>query len=65
MDFDCSAHHVEIDRDVEQTIWVATTADNTQMGWLMCSCVASAEAAFPTLVTIRSLILARCPSPRS
>jgi len=35
MDFDRSAHHVEIDRDVEQTIWVATTADNTQMGWLM------------------------------
>ena len=29
------SHHVEIDRDVEQTIWVATTADNTQMGWLM------------------------------
>lgn len=35
MDFDRSAHHVEIDRDVEQTIWVASTADNTQMGWLL------------------------------
>ncbi len=35
MDFESSPHHVEIDRDVEQTIWVATTADHTQMGWLM------------------------------
>jgi hypothetical protein len=35
MDFERSPHHVEIDRDVEQTIWVATTADHTQMGWLM------------------------------
>jgi TraG P-loop domain len=35
MDFDRSHHHVEIDRDVEQTMWVATTADQTQMGWLM------------------------------
>src|ERR1017187_6156471 len=35
MDFDRSAHHVEVDRDIEQTIWVASTADNTQMGWLL------------------------------
>ncbi len=35
MDFQRSHHHVEIDRDVEQTIWVATTAEHTQMGWLM------------------------------
>jgi hypothetical protein len=35
MDFDRSHHHVEVDRDVEQTMWVATTADSTQMGWLM------------------------------
>ena len=35
MDFQRSHHHVEIDHDVEQTIWVATTAEHTQMGWLM------------------------------
>jgi hypothetical protein len=35
IDFDRSAHHVEIDHDVEQTIWVATTADSTQPAWLM------------------------------
>jgi hypothetical protein len=35
VDFDRSHHHVEVDRDVEQTMWVATTADQTQMGWLM------------------------------
>ncbi len=35
MDFDRSHHHVEIDHDVEQTIWVATTAEHTQMGWLL------------------------------
>ncbi len=35
LDFDRSPHHVEVDRDIEQTIWVATTADSTQMGWLM------------------------------
>ena len=27
--------HKLIDHDVEQTIWVATTAEHTQMGWLM------------------------------
>ena len=35
LDFDRSHHHVEIDHDVEQTMWVATTAEHTQMGWLM------------------------------
>ncbi|MGA2163714.1 MAG: DUF87 domain-containing protein [Solirubrobacteraceae bacterium] len=35
LDFESSHHHVEVDRDVEQTIWVATTAEHTQMGWLM------------------------------
>jgi TraG P-loop domain len=35
MDFRRSYHHVEIDHDVEQTIWVATTAEHTHMGWLM------------------------------
>ena len=35
MDFQRSHHHVEIDHDVEQAIWVATTAEHTQMGWLM------------------------------
>ena len=35
LDFERSHHHVEIDHDVEQTIWVATTAEHTQMGWLM------------------------------
>jgi hypothetical protein len=35
VDFDRSHHHVEIDHDVEQTIWVATTAEHTQMGWLL------------------------------
>ncbi|HEY3944437.1 MAG TPA: hypothetical protein VGL78_04350 [Solirubrobacteraceae bacterium] len=35
LDFDRSHHHVEIDHDVEQTVWVATTAEHTQMGWLL------------------------------
>jgi hypothetical protein len=35
LDFSRSHHHVEVDRDVEQTVWVATTADHTQMAWLM------------------------------
>ncbi len=35
IDFDRSHHHVEIDHDVEQAIWVATTAENTQVAWLM------------------------------
>lgn len=35
MDFDRSPHHVEVDRDLEQTMWVSTAADNTQMAWLM------------------------------
>ena len=53
MDFDRSAHHVEIDRDVEQTIWVATTADNTQMGWLMGSMMT--REAFTLSVHVRAL----------
>lgn len=35
LDFSRSRHHVEVDRDVEQTICVATTADATTTGWLM------------------------------
>jgi hypothetical protein len=35
LDFESSRHHVEVERDVEQTVWVATTADHTHMGWLM------------------------------
>ncbi len=35
IDFERSSHHVEIDRDVEQTMWVATTADHTQLSWLL------------------------------
>lgn len=35
IDFERSHHHVEIDRDIEQTIWVATTAEHTQMAWLL------------------------------
>jgi hypothetical protein len=53
MDFDRSAHHVEIDRDVEQTIWVATTADNTRLGWLMGSMMA--REPFALSVHVRAL----------
>ena len=35
LDFGRSKHHAEIDRDLEQTIYAATTADATTMGWLM------------------------------
>jgi hypothetical protein len=35
LDFQASKDFVEIDRDVEQTIYAATTADATSMGWLM------------------------------
>jgi TraG P-loop domain len=35
LDFDRSPHRVEVDQDVEQTIWVASTADSTQPFWLM------------------------------
>ncbi|MDW5598840.1 hypothetical protein VSS74_31065 [Conexibacter stalactiti] len=35
LDFGRSRHHVEVDRDAEQTIYAATTADATTMGWLM------------------------------
>lgn len=35
IDFARSHHHIEIDHDVEQAIWVATTAENTQPAWLM------------------------------
>jgi hypothetical protein len=34
---DCKAsrHYIQVDRDIEQTIYAATTADATSMGWLM------------------------------
>jgi hypothetical protein len=35
LDFARSKHFAEIDRDAEQTIYAATTADATSMGWLM------------------------------
>jgi hypothetical protein len=35
LDFRASRHSVEVDRDIEQTIYAATTADATSMGWLM------------------------------
>ena len=35
LEFGRSKHHVEVDRDAEQTIYTATTADATAMGWLM------------------------------
>ncbi len=34
LDFRHSRHFAEVDRDVEQTIYAATTADGTTMGWL-------------------------------
>jgi hypothetical protein len=34
LDFGTDHHHVSVDRDVEQTIFVQTTAGRTQMGWL-------------------------------
>jgi hypothetical protein len=30
-----SRHYMEVDRDIEQSIYAATTADATSMGWLM------------------------------
>ena len=35
IDFGRSRHFVEVDHDLEQTIYAATTADATSMGWLM------------------------------
>lgn len=35
LDFRASRHWVEVDRDIEQTVYAATTADATTMGWLM------------------------------
>ncbi|HET6507064.1 MAG TPA: hypothetical protein VFG42_09755 [Baekduia sp.] len=35
LDFSSSKRHAEIDQDLEQTIYTATTADATTMGWLM------------------------------
>lgn len=35
LDFSGSRRHARIDRDAEQTIYAATTADATYMGWLM------------------------------
>lgn len=35
IDFEASRHYAEIDRDLEQTIYASTTADNTYMGWLL------------------------------
>lgn len=35
LDFRRSHHHVEVERDVEQTVFVATTADHTYPAWLM------------------------------
>jgi hypothetical protein len=35
IDFAGSPHHAEVDRDIEQTIYVAGTADSTRMGWLL------------------------------
>lgn len=35
LDFEESTDHVVVDRDVEQTIYAAGTADATYMGWLM------------------------------
>ncbi len=35
LDFRVSRHYAEIDHDLEQTIYSATTADATSMGWLM------------------------------
>lgn len=35
VDFRGSPHHVEVDRDIEQTICTSGAADATRMGWLM------------------------------
>jgi hypothetical protein len=35
LDFKSSKHHAEVDRDLEQVIYVQSTADATYMGWLL------------------------------
>ncbi|MCA1697403.1 MAG: hypothetical protein LC790_00245 [Actinobacteria bacterium] len=35
LDFERSRQFAEVDRDIEQTVYAATTADSTHMGWLM------------------------------
>ncbi len=35
LDFTRSPHHVEVEHDIEQTVFVATTADHTSPAWLM------------------------------
>lgn len=53
VDFERSHHHVEIDHDVEQAIWVATTAETTQPAWLMASMMT--RAPFTLSVHVRAL----------
>jgi hypothetical protein len=53
LDFSRSHHHVEVDRDIEQTVWVATTADHTQAAWLMGAMMT--REAFSLSVHVRAL----------
>jgi hypothetical protein len=53
LDFSRSHHHVEVDRDIEQTVWVATTADHTELAWLMGSMMA--REPFSLSVHVRAL----------
>ena len=53
LDFRRSHHHVEVERDVEQTVFVATTADHTHPAWLMGSMMS--REPFTLSVHVRAL----------
>jgi hypothetical protein len=40
LDFKSSPHYAEIDRDLEQIVYVENTAETTYMGWLYCAMMA-------------------------
>ncbi|HEY4281330.1 MAG TPA: hypothetical protein VGM91_24170, partial [Conexibacter sp.] len=43
IDFDADANHAVVERDLEQTIYAASTADATYWGWLLGAMVASRQ----------------------
>jgi hypothetical protein len=54
VDFSSSARHIAIDRDLEQVIYCATTADGTYFGWLM-HAMMTCRQPFAVSVHVRAL----------
>lgn len=61
LDFKRSRHFAEIEQDLEQTIYAATTADATFMGWLMSAML----PAVPHTMSVHVRALDRVKSKRS